>query len=135
MRFCVASGLLAGTFALLAAPVSADDIIWPTYAQVSNTHDASLTCPQLHGEIDHVSSDIDMLDKARHRVQESMRTAFDLDRYRTTASQGRALFVGNGGGEERFAKARDEILASKKVAVARKAYLTNLLAICKNPPA
>ena len=134
MRFCVASGVLVCAVALLAAPASADDIVWPTYSRVSNTHDASLTCPQLRGEIAHVSSDIDMLDKARRRVQESMRTAFDLDRYRTTASQGRALFVGNGGGEERFAKARDEIVASKKVAVARKAYLTNLLAICGIPP-
>jgi hypothetical protein len=137
MRLRVISGWLAGAavLAVCAAPVSADDIIWPTYSQVSHTTDAALTCTQLHAEIDHVSSDIDLLDKARHRTQESMRTAFDLDRYVATRNQGSSTFNGNGAGEERFAKARDDIIASKKVAVARKDYLTNLLAICKNPPA
>jgi hypothetical protein len=130
-RFAVGLGALA----LLCAPLAAeDDIIWPTYSQVVHTGDSTLTCSQLRAAIDHVSSDIAMLDKARDRVQDTMKTGFDLDRYRSTTQQGRATFIGNGGGEEIYPKAREEIVASKKVARDRRNHLRNLLLFCTDAP-
>jgi len=95
---------------------------------------AALSCEQLHAEIDHVSSDIKLLDTARVEVEAAIRSAFDLDRYRMTKGIGNTTTSGNGGGEESFARAHDEIIASKKVAVARRSFLTNLLSICKKAP-
>ena len=134
------SPLLAGAatmFLLLGGNALGEgDIVWPVYSQASHTTDVAFTCTQLHAEIDHVSSDIKLLEKARNQVEDSLRSAFDLNRYTAAKQQGRASVVGNGGGEETFSKARDEIVASGRVAVARRNFLTNLLAICKDtrPP-
>lgn len=129
------SAWLAAALSLTAPQALAQgDIVWPTYSQVSHTTDLALSCEQLDAEIDHVSSDIRLLAKARDQVQDALRTGFDLDRYRSSRQQGTHVFNGNGGGEERFSTARDEITASRSVAMARRTYLTNLLAICKKAP-
>jgi len=115
-----------------AAAYAEEDIIWPTYSQVVYPSDAMLSCDRLHAEIDHVSSDLAMLEKARDRVQEAMHTGFDLQRYRTTYQAGSPQHTGNGpGGEYVYPKARAEIIASQKVARDRRNHLENLLLFCK----
>jgi hypothetical protein len=129
----------AGALFLVASPVLGDgDIVWPTYVQATHTTDAKLTCPELHQEIAHVDADIKLLDTARDQVETAMRTAFDIQRYTSSRSGGPSGTRGpstDENKEEDFARARDDIVSSKKVAVARHAFLTNLLAICKDAPA
>lgn len=121
---------------LLGAPVAADEIVWPTYSQVSHSTDAALDCAQLDAELAHVSADIKMLAKARDRVEEAMKTAFDLQRYSAAQRQGSAVFTGGGAGAaaEGYPKAREEIVASERIARARHDFLTNLKSVCKTPP-
>ena len=128
---------LTGTALLLAAPaLGGGDIVWPTYSQASHTTDVQLSCTQLHAEIAHVTADIKLLDAARDRTEESMRTAFDIERYGSTRNfLGPNTAIPDKNNEETFARAREDIIASKKVALARRAFLTNLLAICKEPAA
>lgn len=132
------SGRLAAfavvTVAVLGVAAFGDtdgDIVWPTYSQVVHPGDSDLSCPAVKVEMAHVGDDIKMMDKARGRVQDNQRAAFDLERYRSHRSMGQNMFTGNGGGEEVYAKALKDITASKHVALDRLNHLGNLLLICK----
>ena len=127
--------LLGAAAALLSLPVRAatGDIVWPTYTMVQKPHDTILTCPQLHIVIDKIASDLQMLDTAQIRAEDAVHQAYD-----NQSSEGReqgGAFLNSGitkAGFE-YTAARDTIMASKKIAIARREYLTGLLTSCKNP--
>ncbi len=125
--------------AFIAASASAgnpkfhdDDIIWPTYTLVSKSYDATLSCPKLRAEIDHVNSDIGMLIKARHMAERAWRSAED-----TQSAMGRDQggFLNTGTAKVAFSyvQARDEIKESQRVAELRRDHLVELLPSCKAP--
>jgi len=132
-RFALlAACALALTGAAAAEVGEADsDIVWRTYSQVVYPGDSELSCPALKAQMVHVSTDIRMMDKARARVEENMRSAFDLDAYRNGHLMGVHQFTGNGGGEQAFTKARRQIIDSRRVAADRLNHLGNLMLFCK----
>jgi hypothetical protein len=126
---------LSGAALLLAAPAfGGGDIVWPTYSQASHTTDVQLTCTQMHAEIDHVSADIKLLDTAKDQVEQALHSAFDLQRYAySTTDYGGSKLSTESNRTEIYARAREDIIASKKMALERRDFLTNLLSICKEP--
>jgi hypothetical protein len=119
----------------IAAAQSQSDIVWPTYSQAEHSGDAALTCGQLQGEIAHVSSDISLMHKAQTRVQDVLRSAFDLERYGgSNGPGGQRISAGTVGGKESYAAARGEIVASLQVAMARREHLKSLEPACKTAP-
>jgi hypothetical protein len=128
--------LWAGAVLIVASAARADtDIVWPTYAQATYPSDAALRCPQLHGAIDHVTSDLALLTQARDRVGDIIRNGFASDT--TLGRQGDRQFhlAATRSGMEGYVKARDQIIASRVVAAARLEALNALLpATCKAAP-
>jgi hypothetical protein len=125
----------AATFALLGATALADeDIVWPTYVVVAKPHDASLSCPQLHTVIDKVAADIKLLDKAQRQAEDAVRTTYDTQSSSGREVDGVLLNTATTKWGFRYTAAREQIMASRKLAEARQAYLNGLVLGCKNPP-
>lgn len=123
--------------ALASAGRAADDgdIVWKTYTLVAYPGDGRLTCAGLNDEIARVNGDIAEMDKARERVEQNIQTAFDLDRYSSRNGHGNLAYGTNGSGKSVYAKSRDDIVKSIRVAANRVAYLTTLVPQCKERPA
>lgn len=132
----------AAGFALLAAimpgtvfAASQSDIVWPTYDQAQRSSDLSLNCSQLQSESAHVSSDITLLRKAQARVEEVLHSAFDMERYGgSTGPGGQRISVGPVDGKQSYPAARQQIVASLEVALARRDYLKSLEPACRPAP-
>jgi len=136
MRANVILGLVLASLLLCPASVRADgDIVWPTYAQASYPSDTSLTCEQLRGTIEHVTSDIALLTKARDRTGDIVRSGFDKDSSVGRLGDRRFTLATPSGGQEFYAKAHEQIIASRGVAFARLNYLNGLVPACKDAPA
>jgi hypothetical protein len=126
--------------ALLAADLGAwaqsqSDIVWPNYDQVARSADPGLSCAALETEITHVASDVRLLNKAQTRVEDVLRSAFDLEHYGGTNGPG-GTRVNSGGvaGKEAYAAARGQIVASLRVAQGRRDHLKSLEPSCKPGP-
>jgi len=114
---------------------AAEDLVWKTYSQVVHPGDDKMTCAQLREEIDVVSRDIIQQDKTRRSIEAALRSSFDMASYGRSRSVGtsRAMAgTGSSGNEHNYTRIRDEIVASKKVAVERRNHLRNLLLFCKD---
>jgi hypothetical protein len=118
-----------------ALAVSQSDIVWPTYDHVEHSGDASLDCSQLQARITHVGSDVALMHKAQARVEDVLRSAFDIERYGgSTGPGGQRISSGAVNGKEGYAAARGEIVASLKVAMARQVHLKSLEPACRPAP-
>ena len=113
---------------------SQSDIVWPTYDQVERTSDAGLGCTALRAEIAHVAADVSLLNHARIRTEDVLRSAFDMERYGGTHTTGGRIGGGPVNGKEAYATAREQIVGSLKVARARQDYLKSLEPACKPEP-
>ena len=112
--------------------VSQSDIVWPTYSRSERSDDALLNCTQLQGEIAHVASDIRLLHKAQARAEDALHSAFDMERYGgSTGLGGQRFDPGIVEGKESYAAARGNIVASLRVATARREHLKSLEPACK----
>jgi hypothetical protein len=126
--------------AILLAPPQAwaqsqSDIVWPTYDQAAFVSDPLLNCSALAAESAHVAADIHLLEKARTRVEDVLRSAFDMERYgRSNGPGGMSVSGGIVGGREAYATARGQIVASLKVALQRRDHLKDLEPACKPGP-
>ena len=115
--------------------VSQSDIVWPTYDQAQRNTDAFLDCSQLQSQIAHVRSDITLLNKAQVRIEDVLRSAFDMERYGgSNGPGGQRISAGIVEGKESYAAARQQIVASLRVAVARRDYLKSLEPDCRPAP-
>jgi|GEM_PF-1236002 hypothetical protein len=131
MRIAIVTSLIA--FAVLAADAAnadprwgGDDIVWPTYQQVGKITDDTLNCNQLQAEIDKVSADIKVLDDARHKIDKNIRDVFNMQ-----DSSGPGVFKSSFGGQGGYPAARKKIVASQKIANARRDYLVRRQPTCK----
>lgn len=114
---------------------SQSDIVWPTYDQAERTSDAGLNCPALGAEITHVSADIRMLEKAQIRVEDVLRSAFDMERYGgSNGAGGMRVPSGGVGGKEAYPVAREQIVASLRIAKKRRDHLKSFESGCKPAP-
>ena len=115
--------------------VSQSDIVWPTYDQAERNTDAFLNCTQIQGQIAHVSSDITLLNKAQARVEDVLHSAFDMERYGgSTGPGGQRISSGAVNGKENYAAARQQIVASLRVATLRRDHLKSLEPDCRPAP-
>jgi hypothetical protein len=115
--------------------ISQSDIVWPTYDQVERNTDAFLNCAQIQGQIAHVSSDITLLNKAQARVEDVLHSAFDMERYGgSTGPGGQRISSGAVNGKENYAAARQQIVASLRMATLRRDHLKSLEPDCRPAP-
>jgi len=115
--------------------VSQSDIVWPTYDQAERNTDAFLNCTQIQGQIAHVSSDITLLNKAQARVEDVLHSAFDMERYGgSTGTGGQRISSGAVNGKENYAAARQQIVASLRMATLRRDHLKSLEPDCRPAP-
>jgi len=115
--------------------VSQSDIVWPTYDQAERNTDAFLNCTQIQGQIAHVSSDITLLNKAQARVEDVLHSAFDMERYGgSTGPGGQRISSGAVNGKENYAAARQQIVASLRMATLRRDHLKSLEPDCRPAP-
>jgi hypothetical protein len=121
----------AGIALMLTGAQAADDIVWPTYAQIQHTGDAGLSCSQLRDVIAHVKSDIAMLNKAHDRTEALVRNQFAYDSSHGTDDYNRFRLGTAGDGEQDYLEAREQIGVSHGVAVRRLYYLNELEKTCK----
>ena len=125
---------------LLLAPRGAwaqsqSDIVWPTYDRVEKPSDPGLGCRALGSEIAQVAADIKLLNHAKVRTEDVLRSAFDMERYAGTTSPGGEHMAGGPvNGKEAYATAREQIVGSLKVAEARRDHLKSLEPACKPEP-
>ncbi|HMH65285.1 MAG TPA: hypothetical protein VK515_06850 [Rhizomicrobium sp.] len=130
--------LPAAGFALvtvLSPALAESDIVWPGYDEVERSGDALLDCSQLHAQIDHVGSDVSLLRKAQVRVEDALRSAFDMERYGgSNGPGGQRISSGTVQGKESYAAAREAIVASLKNATARQSHLKSLEPACRPAP-
>lgn len=130
--------MVVAVMAVMASPAwaqSQSDIVWPTYDQVERSSDPGLACPALRSEIAHVASDIALLQRAQTRVEDILRSAFDMERYGgSNAPGGQRVSGGPVFGKEAYPKAREEIVASLRVAQRRRDHLKSLEPGCKPAP-
>jgi hypothetical protein len=128
----------AAVMATVTAPAwaqSQSDIVWPTYDRVERDSDRGLACPALRSEIAHVASDIVLLERAQTRVEDVLRSAFDMERYGGSNGPGGQRVSGAPvTGKEAYPKAREEIVASLRVAQKRRDHLKSLEPDCKPAP-
>lgn len=124
---------------VLAAPQalaqSQSDIVWPTYDQVALVSDSLLNCTALQAEAARVASDIHVLLKAQTRVEDVLRSSFDMERYGGGNAPG-GMRVGSTTviGREAYAEARGQIVSSLKIARQRRDHLKDLEPDCKPAP-
>lgn len=115
--------------------ISQSDIVWPPYDQAERNTDAFLNCAQIQGQIAHVSSDITLLNKAQARVEDVLHSAFDMERYGgSTGPGGQRVSSGAVNGKENYAAARQQIVASLRMATLRRDHLKSLEPDCRPAP-
>jgi hypothetical protein len=114
---------------------SMSDIVWPTYDQIDRASDTGLNCTALQAEIGHVAADIGVLRKAQTRTEDALHSAFDMERYGGSRGPG-GMRVSSGAvnGKEVYATAREQIVASLKIAQKRRDRLKALEPDCKPAP-
>ena len=133
LRILVLAGLMMGA-GLGAWAESGSDIVWPGYDQVEKSGDAGLDCPQLAAEIHQVSKDVTLLNRAQTRVEDVLHSAFDMERYGGSNTPGQRISSGAVDGKQAYASARVQIVASLKVAIARREHLKSLEPGCRPAP-